>query len=133
MIDPVSRSILHPLVALALVVLWISPGAYAVALGLHVAFDHHASGNEDHDLTELAQDAVHGHHHDDVAAASAHEHPATAHGPTAPCRLSLSPLGATLFTMVSTDALIKGSRASAGIAWRGPPPALFTTHCSLLI
>lgn len=136
---PVSRSLLSPLVALALMAVWISPGVNALALGLHVALDHHdhADGrtgeNEEHDisLAEVAQAAVHGHHHS-VVAASAHEHRATVHGAgSAPCQSSTSL--AIFPTIASAEALIEGSRAPARTVRRGPPDPLFTRHCSLLL
>ena len=60
-----------------LLVLWMAPGAGALALSLHLAFDHHPSGTAGHDpvhANELVLASLHGLHHAEVAAE--HEHSA---------------------------------------------------------
>ena len=65
----------HRIVAALILAFWLVPGASALVVGLHVAIDHHAHGDEETQLAllSLTRAAVHGHHHDSEAALG-HDH-----------------------------------------------------------
>jgi hypothetical protein len=120
--------------AVAVLGLWLAPGAGALALGLHVAHDHGsghygAPGHASALLDELMAAVTHGHHH--RAAAPHHEHPAhvdaapgLSPSPSPTAAVPAGPRGATDDGHGEVDPLQRR---------RAPPVPLFHAHCSLLL
>lgn len=120
------------IVAVASLVFWTTPGACALAVGVHVAMDHRREegGHLSRLFAELALAVVHGHHHH-AAVAPDHEHPAAVDN-AAEARTSTMP-----FAFVREAVSVVPSRDS-DTAFplkhrRGPPDPLFRAHCSLLL
>jgi hypothetical protein len=110
----------------------MAPGAGALALSLHLAFDHHPSGTAGHDpvhANELVLASLHGHHHAEVAAE--HEHSAALEkSPTVrrvPKFIGLAAGGSS-----TVPASVPGDTTDARLL-RATPSSLFRTHCSLLL
>jgi len=121
------------LLSLLVLALWLTPAASALAVGLHLALDHHPGDGRAGDQSaaiELAMAAVHGHRHD-LEAVPNHEHPApVAGGPSvhasAPAAADPPPTGRVPRLAGSGAGLLSPAR-------RGPPTLLYQTHCSLLL
>jgi len=100
-------------------------------MGLHVALDHQAHGEEDHELSlaELVRAALHGHHHD-VTRTPDHEHQAVASEIASASRLSTR-----LSAALPLATLVEKQPEIHRPPWRqpGPPDPVFTKTCSLLI
>ena len=109
------------------------PSVSALGVGLHVALDQHGHHHAEHtlEISELAQAATHGHHHD-AEAAPEHDHDAKVEGSALTLRLSAS-LGAVLPAVASLRIEFAETLLFEGSPRRGPPVPLFTTHCSLLL
>ena len=136
------RALRHRLLPALVLALWITPSAGALAVGLHVAFehrydDHHhdaAHSHDDdhaHDLSTQARDARHDHHHD-AEAVPDHDHESIPSG-FAPLLRPTPDLIAVLSATADTGASLSSRSALDRPARRAPPRPLFTAHCSLLI
>ena len=157
------RSRSHRLLTVLILLGWIVPQSTALAWSLHLGLDgheelHHLAGpghshppGQDHHhphtydsepacdhlahrvgLAALVETLAHGHSHEDSEAAPDHEHEAPAngaktiaHGQVLTCSLGPEPLQPPSAEAAELD----GDRALRS----GPPPPLFTTHCSLLL
>lgn len=120
--------LLRRLLALGFLGLWMAPGAGALAVGVHVALDHHDLHHDSALLEGFALAVAHGHHHDDVA--PHHDHPASL---DVPAGLAWNPHAAAL---PDDPAAAPGPRHGRDVApypRRRSPVALFRVHCSLLI
>ena len=126
------RSACQRSLVLVLLVLWMAPGASALALSLHVALDHHGREHQDDPLPhtdELILATVHGHHHAELA--SEHEHSAALEKtPTVRRAPKVSTLAAGASNVVPASA---PSDTTDARLLRAPPDPLFCTHCSLLL
>ena len=113
-------------------VLRMAPGAGALALCLHVAFDHHgggSAGDEPPHEDELDLATLHGHHHAELT--SEHEHSAAlSKSPTVRRAPKVVGLVAGASNAVPTSA--PGDTTDTRLL-RAPPDLLFHTHCSLLL
>lgn len=114
-----------------LLAVWLAPGASALAVGLHLALDHHDHPGEAHEraLSDLVQAATHGHRHPPAVAEHDHElwigrAPATGPGP--------GPVAIVPSTTSPAHHLAE-RRGLDTSRWRGPPLPLFAAHCSLLL
>ncbi len=136
MFRTVSRTALR-FVSVLVLSLWMTPGAGALAVGLHLAMDHHgphgSHGAAEHglEISDLLQTAAHGHHHPDAEAAPAHDHDATIEG--AGSRLRPSAPGIAVLKSASPEIGLSERALAGGSLRRGPPRSLFTSHCSLLL
>ncbi|HVS02930.1 MAG TPA: hypothetical protein VMT16_09180 [Thermoanaerobaculia bacterium] len=125
------RAPLHRLLSIAALLLWMAPSVAASTTALHVALDHHGAHDSAHaeEIADLVRAVTHGHHHD--LTAPEHEHEASLRGPgTLP-----KPIASTAVAVPSPPALSVPDERSLleTSSRRGPPRALFTTHCSLLL
>ncbi|MEM7585537.1 MAG: hypothetical protein AAF560_19255 [Acidobacteriota bacterium] len=125
--------------AILALVLWMSPNLGAIGLGVHLALEHHdvADGHHDHGhhaedcgFSALAEAATHGHHH--AAAAPEHEHESRIDASTPTLRPS-SQASALWLASVARGPVGSDSLPCDASPRRGPPLALFTAHCSLLL
>lgn len=122
---------LHRLLCLAVLLLWTAPGVGASATALHVALDHHGSHSAGHseEIADHLRGATHGHHHD--LSVPEDEHGATLRAPGPLPKPVASPVVATSAPSASS---VSGERSPLEIgSRRGPPRALFATHCSMLL
>lgn len=113
-----------PIVACLLIAAWLTPAAGALAVGLHLELHH----DGDHEMAPAVLEALaHGHRHS--AEVPDHEHPAATEDASGPLPLPFATIAPT-FIDVATEA-----RRPAAPGWRlrGPPRALFYSHCSLLL
>ncbi len=111
--------------------LWMAPTVGAVAVGVHVLYEHH-----DHDtghavdLADLARSAEHGHHHESEAVPDHEHHLVFAPSPSVLVQGNAAAAGAIAINrpefLTAYTLPVQRSR------W-GPPASLFTTHCALLI
>ena len=122
------RAASHRVGALLIIALWAMPAASSLAVGLHVALDHHHHGEERGDETTDLLAAVHGHRHPEVV--PDHEHSATSADASAVLRIVLeeSPNGSSSKLEARTTDTLRDVDSRAD-----PPERLFTTHCSLLL
>ena len=125
------RAPLHRLLCLAALVLWMAPSVAASSSALHVALDHHGAHGGEHAeaIADLVRAATHGHHHDLMAPEHEHEASLRAPGPL-PKPVACAAIAVSAPLTVSVPG--ERSRLETG-SRRGPPRALFTTHCSLLL
>lgn len=122
-----------PRLSSIVLVLWMAPSMGALALGVHLALDHHGPHGAEHEreISDLVRAATHGHHHHAEAAPS-HEHdarvarvaPLPRHGPSV-AAIFPSPAAAT--------AAGSDRPRRHHMLRRGPPVPLLTAHCSLLL
>jgi hypothetical protein len=121
----------HRLIALAALLVWMAPSLVAASTLLHLALAHHGEHGEEakQAIAELALAAAHGHHHD--LATPEHGHEVSL---LAPVTLA-KPLAAVTL-LPSPPVAVEGVEARSRLehpSRRAPPPALFTTHCALLL
>lgn len=119
----VRRPLVHRLASLALLAAWLTPGAIALGLGVHLDL-HHGTPP-----AEWALAVEHGHSH--AAADPEHEHSGTR---AEAARAALDPMTAGV-TGDGPPALAIRERRPApepSRPLRPPRPALFTLHCALL-
>jgi hypothetical protein len=127
------RAPIHRRLSSVVLLVWMAPGMGALAVGVHLALDHHGAHGAEHEreVSDLVRAATHGHHHDAEAAPS-HEHDARV-GRVAP----IPRRGPSLVAVLPSPA----AATAAGSQWpradrtlrRGPPVPLLTAHCSLLL
>ncbi|MDY7094821.1 MAG: hypothetical protein SX243_17755 [Acidobacteriota bacterium] len=147
----------HRFLALAVLLLWMAPGASALGLGLHHALDphhsdssHHHSGTSHHEtgagenrpagdpptqpdedcLEDWARTATHGHSHD-AEAEPDHGHEAAVTAPVSAAKIA-PPLASAL-PQALTDTVFRSRPPASPPPGLGSPPPLFTAHCSLLL
>lgn len=134
-------------VSILLLAFWLTPSVGSLAVGVHLALDHHAAehhapghhatehhagdGERARAVAELLRTATHGHRHDPGVAPD-HEHQARLDGlaraPVTP------PDPAALPSVATASEPTTGERSRADLRpRRGPPLPLFTCHCSLLL
>lgn len=125
------RCTLHRLLSLAVLLAWAAPSLASAGAALHVALDHREAHDAEHaeEIADLLRAATHGHHHD--LAAPEHEHEAFLVAPVPlpkPVAAVAAPHSAPLVALTPFE------RSRVELRSRhGPPTALFTTHCSLLL
>ena len=124
---------LKRLVVVAILLGWQAPGALALGVGLHLAVGHHGPLGASHEdeLADLARAATHGHHHDHEAVPD-HGHAATLDAHAGLPRLGMSSVAVLAMPPSPSMTLAEGLPFDAA-SRRGPPPALFRTHCALLL
>lgn len=124
------------LIALTLLALWASPGASALAAGVHLALDHHhhhphgARAHHETAAAELALAVVHGHRHD-LEAVPDHEHAAPAAG--APGLPVGWPAAADPPLVPACETEPGAARDLSPFARPGPPVPIYHRLCSLLL
>lgn len=125
------RAPFHRLLSLAVLLFWMAPSLGASITALHVALDHHGAHGTEHAeaIANLARAATHGHHHD--LTAPEHEHEASL-TPPAPLPRPVVSVAVALSAPLALSGQDERSRLELS-SRRGPPEALFTTHCSLLL
>lgn len=113
--------------------LWMAPSVGALAVGVHLAVDHHDphDAEREGEISDLARAATHGHHHEDELASS-HEHDARLGG-VAPVPRRAPSMVAVLPSPAGATAALSVRPRSDRTLRRGPPGPLFTAHCSLLL
>ncbi len=125
------RPAAHRILAALLLAVWLAPAASALAVGLHLALEHHEHEGRSHDLADLARAAAHGHHHPPSAEAD-HDHELLVHGRVPATKPGSGPAAVLPPTLCLGDALAERSGLESPRR-RGPPLPLFTAHCSLLL
>lgn len=121
---------LKRVVAVAVLLVCQTPGAFVFAAGLDLAAHLFPSGHE-HDTAALARSATHGHHHDDEVVPD-HDHDVTLDaeaGLLRPAPSSWAVLAAPLSPSLTPAEGTPYDAASR----RGPPAPLFRSHCALLL
>jgi hypothetical protein len=109
----------------------MAPSLGAASAALHVALDHHGAHGAEHaeEIANLARAATHGHPHD--LTAPEHEHEASLTAP-APLPKPVASVAVALSGPLALSGADERSRLELS-SRHGPPKALFTTHCSLLL
>lgn len=122
----------HRLLIAFILAFWMSPSLGALGLGLHVILDHHHDETEhSHGASDLAQMALHGHHHDTEATPD-HDHHLMVDGAVPLLRThSSSP---AMLPLLAPQGSFPVEASSCTCSTRpGATCPLFRTHCSLLI
>jgi len=127
-IAPIQR-----LISVAILSLWLAPAAAALGVGIHLAVEHHHPQALEHrqDIADLARLATHGHHHD-LETAPDHRHLARLDGQAPSFRTRLDAV-AVLPQAPSPRVAPVELASVSGSQRRGPPRAVLTANCSLLL
>lgn len=125
------RAPFHRLLSLAVLLFWMAPSLGAASTALHVALGHHGAHGAEHaeEIANLARAATHGHDHE--LTAPEHEHEASLTAP-APLPKPVVSVAVALSAPLALSAPDERSRLELS-SRRGPPEALSTIHCSLLL
>jgi hypothetical protein len=109
----------------------MAPSLGAASTALHVALDHHGAHGAEHaeEIANLARAATHGHPHDFTAPEHEHEAFLAASVPLPKPVVSVAFALSAPLAPSGPDARSRLELSSR----HGPPKALFTTHCSLLL
>lgn len=127
---------MRPVIALALLAAWATPGAQAIGVSLHLALDdhhgRHAAGANAHDAPEPeARPAVHESSHRHELVAPDQGPPGVRPDPGAVVAADLD----VALVSIDAEASTRSAWASSGSIpthGRGSPPRLYYEHCALL-
>lgn len=128
------RSPVHCLLVTLILAFWSLPSAAGLAVGLHLALEHHHDADDAmarQAWIDLALVAVHGHHHD-VGVVPDHRHDAVTDGLGPLLKAEREDVAGSVIS-ASPAALPLDALSRGGCSTRGPPPPLFTHHCALLL